>query len=206
MIFARIATPHQHFEFQLPEIAGTTAGEGYVWLANRLTDTVTDQPYSGLIMLPGRIIQIPDPADVKSLDVWEEQSGPLIDSADLGALQRLENRPTWETLETTYLGNKLEIQIVSVQQQSNNYVMPMQVNGQPALDVLAADRLGGVVEQAFRSAGVGAIIIIPPVTITSQMQAVNYLMDYAAQVAPPTHFSPADKTGRAMGGLWNDKQ
>ncbi|MEK4879380.1 hypothetical protein [Paenibacillus sp. FSL R5-0908] len=202
MICANIVTTFQRYEITLPPKC-TTVAEGFTWLQMGIYSF--DKPDVTLI-LPDRTIYITDRSTVLGIDVWEVASPPEDLQVELFGQSSSPELPVWMDLDTTYLGNRLVVQIIYLELRGCCYALPNQINGQPAFDVLDPGKLGEVTQAALHQAGMGAIIVIPPqIAINSQQDAVEYLMDYAEQ-ATPAAYSPAERTGQAIRGLWDDKQ
>jgi hypothetical protein len=202
MICANIVTSFQRYEITLPPEYDTLE-LGYAWLQMKL---FTGQP--AIVPLQGRMLHIPDPATIQGVEVWEAVNlgEDLPDPLQAAPTPEGPALPVWMDLDTTYLGNHLVLQVIYLELRGQAYALPNQINGQPAFDVLDPGKLGEVTQAALHQAGMGAIIIIPPqIAINSQQAAVEYLIDYAEQ-ATPAAYSPAERTGQAIRGLWDDKQ
>lgn len=202
MIHALIITPYRRYEFEVPAEHGQgSVNLAHVWLE--------DQIYGkneGCIELPGRVIDIRHPDDVRSIEVWEESAQlPTAGLVSMNSLQISDAAPGEFTGQVEYLDNKLQLRLITYTLRGHTYVLPHEINEGPALDMLAHEKLGQLAEQLLQQEALPATIILPPVQLPTDKEAQEYVMDYAEQATPPAYFGPGDKTARAAGGLWNDK-
>lgn len=202
MIKARIIARLQRYEFEVPSFAAGSLEEAYDWLQDRLYGDG-----EGLIELPSRFIEIAQPGQIVSLEVWEEttEAEVMANLLRQDPTPQNDEAPGEYTDQTEYLGQQLELRLITFTLRGHKYVLPQEINGQPALEQLDHSVLGHVTEAMLQRIGISATVLIPPVQLGSDQAAGEYVMDYAEQATPPAHFSPSEKTGRAARGLWNDK-
>ncbi|NIK67914.1 hypothetical protein [Paenibacillus sp. BK720] len=199
MIKALIITPYRRYEFEVPAEHAGTLNLAYDWLENRLHSN-----HEGLIELPGRMIAIQDPSEVKSIELWEEEVQMPVNLAGVQQLP-IEEGPGTLNGDVQYLGNPVQLRMLTHYLRGYFYVLPYEVNEAPALEVLDPNALAQVSVELLQREGIQGTVVIPPAQIGDEQQAHMYVIDYAEQATPPAHFSPSDKTARAAGGIWNEK-
>jgi hypothetical protein len=202
MIKAEILTAYRRYTFEVPAEYAESVALAHDWVENQIYGAETE----GYIELPGRVINISHPDDVRSIEVWEEGAQlPTAGLVSMAGLNISDAAPNEYTGQVEFLGNKLELRAITYQLRGYTYFLPFELNGTPALDVLGHEKLGQVTDQLLQREGLPATILIPPVSLANEKEAGEYVMDYAEQATPPAYFGPGDKTARAAGGLWNGK-
>ncbi|TVX92267.1 hypothetical protein [Paenibacillus agilis] len=199
MIQAEIITSFRRFTFDVPAEHAESVAKAHKWLETQIYGL-----NDGCILLPNRVIDIRQPDDVRVIEVWEVDATP--GAKDLINMTSLQVASTSELIgQVDYLENKLQLRLLTYTLRDYIYVLPHEVNDGPALEALGPVKLGALTDQLLQQEGIAATIVIPPVQLSTDAEAQAYVMDYAEEATPPVHFSPSDKTARALGGLWNAK-
>lgn len=170
--------------------------------------TSVENNRNNLELLDGSLLYLPRTDAVISYRAYEMQDmGYSIDPTESN--QEPEDGGVLMFHATTeYLGNKVRVKGWKLTQQeptSRTYYIVQEINGEPAYDRLAAEKLKKVFDDwATLNAPGPWLLITPPAQLSSMEEALEYLKDYVAETSP--EYKAKVKTAKAWSGWTSDTE
>ena len=108
----------------------------------------------------------------------------------------------------TFLGHKLRLKGQAYEKDGFTYFLPMEINDQPALNVLGRDKLEELTYYWASSQGYDPktySILMPAQQLPDYEEAVEYIRDYVAEVEEGQEYEPKAPNAKAWQGWKNEK-
>lgn len=154
----------------------------------------------------GGILEIGEAAQIKHIRVYVAQlyAGPIIeDPVEIDDVEE-GNKGLFEfdAGRCTYLGHKLHLRGQAYEKNGHTWYLPMEINGQPALDVLGRDKLEELTYYWICSQGLqqGSYTILLPIQpLPDYEEARDYILDYVREEEADQEPTP---TGKPNAKAW----
>jgi len=165
-------------------------------------DTIkAGMPFEGdefLVIGPG--------ASIKHIRIFEAYDDiPFMQPEEVG----LPAPPTGPYIFTTdrceFLGHKIVIKGQAIEKDGHTWYLPMEVNDEPALERLSAEKLEEFLVYWNMSKGEtynSFTVVVPPAQLPDYEEALEYLKDYVEETTPA--YEPIDKNAKAWQG-WKER-
>lgn len=179
-------------------------------LKEGITEVMTslENNRNDLELLDGSLLYIPRTDVVISYRAYEMQdTGYSIDLAEINQ-ELKDGGVSLFNATTEYLGNKVKFKGYQLTRQESapyTFYIVQEINGEPAYDRLAAEKLKKVFDDwATLNAPGPWLLITPPAQLSNMEEALEYLKDYVAETSP--EYKAKVKTAKAWGGWAGDAE
>lgn len=192
----------------------TDAGSYTVAIATATTlkeawETVEDTLRAGMPFEGDEFLVIGAGASLKHIRIYEALDDviPFMEPADDVEPPAAPTGPyVFITDRCTFLGQKVQVEGQAITKGGHTWYLPMEVNNQPALDMIGAEKLEEFLvywNMSYKQDEGSFTIIVPPSQLPDYEEAAAYLQDYIDETAPA--YEPKEKNAKAWEGWKGEK-
>lgn len=148
------------------------------------------------------ILDLGSGTDYEAIKVWYEHM-PEVAAPTGDEAQPLEEFFNSRAVKVNYLGNDLLVNGLEAYCKGQSYYLPMEVNEQPALEVIDGAKLGPILSNALP----GYQVIVPHAQLPDWEEAEAFIKDQADEVQKEKEAAQENpnKNAKAWEG-WNEKE